>query len=137
MRGVRAVANEEHTVSLRMETGGAATLLAAVGITADIDVDVPHLPPLVEETLAWAIREGVANVLLHSAAHSCSIVAARRNGALCLEISNDGAHRPAGEGRGLAGLAARALALSGTVTATQDDDGHFSLLVRIPEGRAR
>jgi len=74
---------------------------------------------------------------LHSAARSCSIVAARRGGTFRLEIVNDGAGRPAGAGHGLAGLAARARALSGALTTTQDDGGRFSLLVQIPdEGRA-
>ena len=134
IRGVRAVAREEHTVSLTSEIGGAAALLAAAGIAATIDVELSELPPPVEETMAWAIREGVANILLHSAARSCSIVAARRNDALCLEIVNDGARQPTGEGHGLAGLTARARALSGTVTTAREDGGRFSLLVQIPEG---
>lgn len=133
MRGVRAVAHEEPTVSLRQETDGAAALLAAAGIATTVDVDPADLPAPVESTMAWAVREGVANVLLHSAARSCSIVAARHNGMFCLEIVNDGARERTGEGHGLAGLATRATALAGTVV-TEHDDGRFSLLVRIPEG---
>ena len=134
IRGVQAVAREEHAVSLRRETEGAAALLTAAGIATIIDVAVTNLPESVEEMFAWAIREGVANVLLHSAARSCSIVAARQTATFCLEIVNDGASPPNGEGHGLAGLAVRARALSGTVSATQDD-GRFRLLVQIPQGR--
>jgi two-component system, NarL family, sensor histidine kinase DesK len=75
LRGVRAVTRDEHLVSLRTETEGAAALLSAAGIDARIDLDLPDLPPAVEQVLAWAVREGVTNVLRHSRASTCSITA--------------------------------------------------------------
>jgi two-component system, NarL family, sensor histidine kinase DesK len=135
MRGVRAVAREEHTVSLRQEADGAAALLAAAGIEATIDVDPVDLPPPVEETFAWAIREGVANVLQHSAAGWCSIAASHRDGTFELRIVNDGVRAQGGEGRGLSGLATRAQSLSGTFTATSEGN-RFTVLLEIPDRRA-
>jgi two-component system sensor histidine kinase DesK len=135
MRGVRAIANEQHSVALRAEVSGAADLLTAADIATTVDVQVADLAKPVDEALAWAVREGVANVLLHSVATSCSIVAVRCGNAVRLEIVNDGALPPGdeGAGHGLAGLSERVQALSGAVSATQDEHGQFTLLIQIPE----
>ena len=133
LRGVRTVTSDEHTVSLRTETKGAAALLEAAGVDARIDVDLPGLPPPVDNMLAWAVREGVTNVLRHSQASTCSITAGRWDGRARLEIVNDGVQAPSGEGTGLAGLTERATALSGSVTAGPVGDGRFRLLVEVPE----
>ena len=136
LRGVRAVSHDEHAVSLRSETDGAAALLAAAGIDARIRLDLADLAPPLERVLAWTVREGVANALRHSHARSCSITAGRRDGGVFLEIVNDGAPAPTGQGSGLAGLRERARALAGSVTAGSTGDGRWRLLVEIPEGVA-
>ena len=136
LRDVRAVTRDKHALSLRTETDGAAALLAAAGIDARIDVDLPDLPRPAEEVLAWAVREGITNVLRHSQATACSVTAARRDGMVRLEIVNDGARPLAGEGNGLAGLAGRAAALSGSAAGERTHGGRFRLLVEIPEEAA-
>jgi two-component system, NarL family, sensor histidine kinase DesK len=133
LRGVRAVARDEHIVSLRTEIDGAAALLRAAGIDTRVDVDVPKLPRAVEEMLGWGIREGITNVLRHSQARTCSIKAARRNGSVWLEIENDGAPAEAGHGTGLASMAERAKAISGSLVSTRSPDGRFRLLIEVPE----
>jgi two-component system sensor histidine kinase DesK len=131
------VTRGEHAVSLATEMEGAAALLGAAGIDARVDLDlVGPLPRPVEEVLAWAVREGVANVLRHSQARTCSITATRRDGWVRLEVENDGVWAPAGEGSGLAGLADRARALSGTVATDGTHGGRFRLLVELPEEAA-
>jgi two-component system sensor histidine kinase DesK len=132
LRGVRAITRDEHAVSLRTETDGAAALLSAAGIDARIEVDLPDLARPTEEVLAWAVREGITNVLRHSQATACSITAARRDAMVRLEILNDGARPSAGAGTGLAGLAARARALSGSAVGGYTRGGRFRLLVQIP-----
>jgi two-component system sensor histidine kinase DesK len=133
LRDIHAVTRDTHAMSLRTETDGAAALLHAAGIDARIDVDLPDLPQPVEEVLAWTVREGITNVLRHSEARTCSVTAAHRDGTVWLEIVNDEARPPAGEGNGLAGLAERARALSGSALAERTRDGGFRLLVEIPE----
>jgi two-component system, NarL family, sensor histidine kinase DesK len=86
----------------------------------------------VEELFAWAVREGITNVLRHSHARHCSIRATRRDGRVRLEIVNDGASPPVGAGTGLAGLAERARALSGSASAHHTPDGRFRLWVEVP-----
>jgi two-component system, NarL family, sensor histidine kinase DesK len=81
--------------------------------------------------LAWAVREGITNVLRHSRA-TCSITAGRRRGRVLLEIVNDGAVAESGAGSGLAGLAERARAQAGSVSAGRTHGG-FRLVVEIPE----
>jgi two-component system sensor histidine kinase DesK len=132
LHGSRAITSDRHAVSLRTEVEGASHLLSAAGVDARIAVDVPELTSAAEEVLAWAVREGVTNVLRHSDARECVVTAAGRGGAVRLEMVNDGAHPPSDEGSGLAGLGERARTLSGTVATDRHDDGRFRLLVEIP-----
>ena len=131
LRDMRAVTHDQHTASLDRELAGAAALLAAAGVQAQLDLDLPGLAAADEQVLAWAVREGVTNVLRHSQASACAITAGRRNGSVWLEVVNDGVTSPAGDGSGLGGLAARARVLGGTVTAGPGTDGRFRLLVEL------
>jgi len=135
LRDVRAVARDEHAVSLRGEIDAAAALLGAAGMDARLDVDLPDLAPRVERVVAWAVREGATNMLRHSDARTCTITAERRDGTVRLEVVNDGVRGPAGAGSGLDGLAERARELSGSVTAGHTSDGRFRMVVEIPEER--
>jgi two-component system sensor histidine kinase DesK len=132
---MRAVARDEHDVSLRAETDSAAAVLAAAGITARIEAGLPGLPPALDTVLGWAVREGATNILRHSEATSCSVTGRREDGRVRLEIVNDGARAAGnpGTGTGLAGLADRARALRGSATGEYRGDGEFRLLVELPE----
>jgi len=134
LHGMGAVAHDEHTVSLAREADGAAALLTAAGITPTVDVSSAGLADTTQEIFAWAVREGVTNVLRHSDARTCSITVVRDDGNARLKIVNDGA-RPPGEssdGTGLTGLAARAAALCGSVTTDRRMGDLFHLVVEIP-----
>jgi two-component system sensor histidine kinase DesK len=133
LRDIHAVARAEHTVSLATELDGAAALLSAAGIDARIEVEAAGLSPPVADVLAWAVREGVTNLLRHGQPRTCTIVSGRHAGLVRLEVVNDGARRMSGSGSGLAGLADRARALSGSVSAEHTGDGRFRLVVEIPE----
>jgi two-component system sensor histidine kinase DesK len=135
LRDVRQVVRDEHAVSLQSELRGAAELLAAASIAATIEVNVANLPPMVDELLGWATREGVTNLLRHSDATMCSIRAARSNAVVTFEIVNDGAVPTRGEGNGIPGLAERAQALAGSVTSGHQSPDRFRLWVEVPEGR--
>jgi two-component system, NarL family, sensor histidine kinase DesK len=160
LRDVRAVARDEHVVSLPAEIDAAAALMDAAGIETDVDVDLTDLPRPAEEVLAWAVREGATNLLRHSDAQTCRLAATRHDGTIRLVMLNDGLRAPSGHdasplvdddgrtttgqagpptgdgrqgrGRGLAGLEERARALSGSVRAEPTGDGRFQLVVEIP-----
>jgi two-component system sensor histidine kinase DesK len=120
-------------MSLRTEIERAADLLAAAGIEARFDTAIDALPARSEELLAWAVREGVTNVLRHSSANWCSIDIQRDDDVIRMEMRNDGPQRDEDEvvGHGLSGLAARAAALSGSATGSVEGSS-FHLDVQLP-----
>jgi two-component system sensor histidine kinase DesK len=84
----------------------------------------------------------VTNILRHSDAAACSITLTRgRNGVVRLEIINDGVREPptgsgtgpGGQGNGLIGLAERARACSGELTAGPLPGGRYRLRVELSE----
>lgn len=135
VRDMRAVTRNEHTVALADELDGAVALLNATGIATSVDADGADLSgtaPGVEQLFAWAVREGVTNVLRHSDATTFRVRVQRIRDGIRLEIVNDGVAGP-GEagGNGLAGLATRAAAVGGTATGTRHGD-QFHLVVVAP-----
>jgi two-component system sensor histidine kinase DesK len=133
LRGVRAITRDgAHAVHLDEEIDGATTLLRAAHIAPRVEVDLPDLPPPVEGALAWAVREGVTNVLRHSRATACAIRAGARDGIVHLSVVNDGAGRVGPSGSGLTGLAERVRALSGSFAAGPVEPGGFRLAVELP-----
>jgi two-component system sensor histidine kinase DesK len=133
LRDVLDIAHREPPIALSSEIDRAADLLSAVGAETHVDVVAGTLSPAVDELFAWALREGVTNVLRHSSATTCSIRIARRAGGVCLEIVNDRAIPGSLGGHGLSGLAARASTLSGTASGGAGGDGTFRLVVDVPE----
>jgi two-component system sensor histidine kinase DesK len=133
LRDIRHVVHDEHPVTLRGESQGAAVLLAAASINAHIDVQLSNLAPQVDELFGWATREGVTNMVRHSQAGTCTITAARRESAALLEIVNDGAGPTNGSGTGIDGLTERARALSGHVDAGLTGGGRYRLSIEVPE----
>lgn len=129
LRDMRAVARDEHVVSLRAELEAAAAVLDAAGICVGIDVD--DVPPSADAVLAWAVREGATNILRHSTASRCSFTAARQDGVVRLEVVNDGASAVVAAGSGLAGLADRARAVGGSAVGRLVGD-QFRLVVEVP-----
>ena len=133
LRDMRDVAHDAHHVSFATDANSAVSLLATAGIETQIDVQVSDTSPAVDDLLGWALREGVTNVLRHSAATRCAISIRRDAGRVVLMMENDGAAPAALGGHGLNGLAARASALSGVANGTSLPDGQFCLLVHVPE----
>jgi two-component system, NarL family, sensor histidine kinase DesK len=133
LRAARAVTADEDASTLATELEGAVALLRAAGIETRLAVDVPDLPAREERCLARAVREGVTNALRHSHAATCSITGDSRDGVVYLEVVNDGAPGPAGEGGGLAGLREHASGLSGSLSAGHVEGDRFRLLVEVPE----
>lgn len=129
LHDVLTVTRNAAAVDLRAEAEGARALLAAAGIETVVQLGDQGIPPGVRTVFAWALREGVTNVLRHSEATTCLITASPDR----LEIINDGVRsRPPGAGSGLTGLAERARAFSGRVTSGPAGDGRFQLVVEFP-----
>ena len=125
-------------MTLPGELVSARAALDAAGIAADLPSYLPgavdDVPPERRELLAWAIREGVTNVVRHSAARHVWV----RLDADGVEVADDG-RGPAGDpdaarrvpqhGNGLAGLRERAAAVGAAVTVCRREGGGFVLRV--------
>ncbi|MCE7082361.1 sensor histidine kinase [Streptomyces sp. ST2-7A] len=158
---VRSVAGSYLQMSLERELRAASSLLRAVGIHAEMRIEVGTLTRDTDSTLAIVLREGVTNVLRHSKAQKCRIEATTNERGVRLTIANDGlrdadaAHfaelgaarrdpgtgsvttvntNPAGTagGNGLSNIAARARALGGELQASERPDGWYELTVLLP-----
>jgi two-component system, NarL family, sensor histidine kinase DesK len=133
LHGVRAVTWGAHGIGLHTELDGAQRLLSAAGVQVDVRMTATGVDAHADEVFAWAVREGVTNVLRHSQATYCSIRLAREGRSMSLAIENDAAPARSDGGAGLRGLAERARAAGGEVSTTHTDDGRFRLVVTLPE----
>jgi two-component system, NarL family, sensor histidine kinase DesK len=139
MRQVRAAVAGYRQPALQGELSAAAELLPAAGIVATVDDVAGPLPPALDGLLAWAVREGVTNVIRHSRARRCSIRVSREDGSVCAEISDDGQGLRDSQpprGSGLTGLAERAAVHGGQVQAGGRPGGGFCLVLTAPEASA-
>lgn len=131
MAEVRATVSGYRTPSLAAELVGARAALQAAGITADLPQAVDNVAPGLHEAFAYVVREGVTNVVRHSAASRCEIrlgenwVEIRDNGRACGDAV--GRSRESGGGHGLSGLAERLAPVDGTVDAGPLPEGGFLL----------
>ncbi len=136
---VRLVANGYRTMSLVAEAGSAASLLAAAGIMADIEIDCGALDEKVDTVLATVLREAVTNMLRHSSPRTCRLAASQAGECVTLVVANDGAPRsgvPYRDGGGLENLVARLEAVGGTLTVESQNDT-FGLLAAVPHAARR
>jgi signal transduction histidine kinase len=93
------------------------------------------LPPLskdAELALFRALQEALSNVARHAGARMVAVALTRNNGALDLEVRDDGRGIGGDPGMGLTGMAERLGALGGTMRLTNAADGGARLAVRLP-----
>ncbi len=124
---------------LAHELRAAEQLLSAAGISCTNKIAagiVDALPADRSEALAWAVREGVTNVIRHSRARLCTISLSEQDGLVTVTILDDGpgASGEPGQGSGLAGLRERFKALGGTCEAQFLPHGGFRLAAAVPTG---
>ncbi|HYH11510.1 MAG TPA: sensor histidine kinase [Thermomicrobiales bacterium] len=136
LREVRDAVAGYRQPALDAELDGVRDMLLAAGIESRIDVATGALPPPVDATLAWTVREAVTNVIRHSCARCCSIRIWRDGGSIRADVIDDGRGVPGEPSEticsGLAGISERAAACGGTVEAGPGKGGGFALSVAIP-----
>jgi two-component system sensor histidine kinase DesK len=124
---VRRAVDGYREITLPGELARAREALAA----ADIEAEIPHaaeqVPSHLRDLFAWAVREGVTNVIRHSRAAHCVVTLAPD----AVTVRDDGAGPRAdiAPGQGLAGLRERAAAAGATVVARPADPRGFLLEV--------
>jgi two-component system sensor histidine kinase DesK len=126
------------------ELEAARQLLAAAGIAGRIEAETGTLPASVDAALAWAVREGVTNVIRHSQARECTIHVTDDGDGVAVTVCNDGygtaadKWEPTSGGSGLAGLAERVQRLDGSLDAgpgMAGEAGEYRLRVALPMKR--
>jgi two-component system, NarL family, sensor histidine kinase DesK len=140
LREVREAVTGYRRPALATELANAREVLAAAGIACQCEETVGPLPPAVESVVAWAVREGVTNVVRHSRARHVAIHIHGADDSMHADIIDDGegdtrtARSPSssGGGSGLRGLAERAAAVGGSVEARPSPTGGFALRVTLP-----
>jgi two-component system sensor histidine kinase DesK len=126
---VRATVSGMRQLSLIGELAAARQALDAAGITADLPSAVDDVPARYRELFAFALREGVTNVVRHSGARRCVVVLTEDS----LEVRDDGRGSAGdGGGSGLSGLRERAAAAGARVEVGQAPEGGF--LLRVTRG---
>jgi two-component system sensor histidine kinase DesK len=130
---VRDAVSGYREASLVTEIEQARRALAAAGIAVEVHQIKETLPAPTENVLAWAVREGVTNVIRHAGAREAKISLARNDGKAELELTDDGRgasdFRP---GNGLIGLRERVAGRKGVVEFGPAVDGGFRLHVSVP-----
>jgi two-component system sensor histidine kinase DesK len=116
---------------------GAREMLEAAGISWWIENTAGVLPKSADAVLAWAVREGVTNVIRHSRATHCEVRLARDGEEIRAEIRDDGRgslpeHEEPAVGSGLSGLAERVARSGGDFEAGPLPEGGFRLRVSLP-----
>jgi two-component system, NarL family, sensor histidine kinase DesK len=132
LREVRDAVSGYRQPSLNAELAGAREALTAAGIELRAEGEHLPLPPAVEAVLAWAVREGVTNVMRHSRAKRCAIRIFKKDGSVNVEITDDGQGGTPEPGSGLRGLRERVLERGGTLTAEPLPHEGFRLRVTVP-----
>jgi two-component system sensor histidine kinase DesK len=136
LRDVREAVTGYRQPTLAAELAGAKEALTAAGIECHVDRDHAPLVPAVEAVLAWAVREGVTNVMRHSQAKRCAIRITNKDGRATLEVVDDGRGGTPEAGSGLHGLRERVLERGGTLTAEPLPHEGFRLRVTLPLAQA-
>ena len=134
---ITATVSGERAASLAAELVGAKEALRSAGITADFPLAVDDVAPAYQAAFAFALREGVTNVLRHSSgATRCEV----RLGGSWLEVRDDGDPRPAavtpsrtvGGGNGLSGLSERLGGIGARLEAGPLPSQGYRLRVEVP-----
>ncbi|MCW2855045.1 MAG: histidine kinase [Marmoricola sp.] len=122
---VRRAVEGYRELTLPGELARARVALAAAEIEADLPNSTEEVQGEVRDLFAWAIREGVTNVIRHSEAQRCVV----RLTPTSVEVADDG-RGPDGSspGNGLVGLRERAAAVGATIVTAATEPG-FSLKV--------
>jgi two-component system sensor histidine kinase DesK len=135
---VREAVSGYRRPTLERELAGARMALTAAGIQLVMDPVDTALDADAEGVLAWAVREGVTNVIRHSHAQNCTVRVTADSVRAAVEVADDGVGSAATNGHlgsGLAGLEQRARDVGGAVEAGSPPEGGFRLLVTVPASR--
>jgi signal transduction histidine kinase len=112
---------------------GVEAVVARMSLPVEVDVGEERFPPGVEATAYFVVSEALTNVVKHSGAARAEVVGRQTDGALRIEIRDDGTGgaTPTG-GSGLVGLRDRVAALAGTLEIESPPGGGTRIVMTLP-----
>ena len=112
---------------------GIETLVSRVRLPLSVDVTPERLPPSLEATAYFIVAEALTNVVKHAHAHRAEVRASLDDGALYVEVRDDGVGGARLEGSsGLLGLEDRAAALDGELHVESPPGGGTVVSATLP-----
>jgi signal transduction histidine kinase len=140
LKGLRS--DDRDAVPLRPAGAGLADLgdliagVKGAGLTVELDMAAATaaVPPAVGHAGYRIVQEGLTNVLRHSTAKHARVRIGQDEGALLVEVLDNGQALPGngGGGHGLLGMRERAAALGGSCEAGRAPGGGWRVRARIP-----
>jgi signal transduction histidine kinase len=113
--------------------GGIESLVSRVRVPVSIDVTDERLPQALEATAYFIVAEALTNVVKHAGAGTARITAHVHDGALRVEVHDDGAGGAHVDGSsGLLGLHDRAAALNGELTVESPPGRGTTIVATLP-----
>jgi signal transduction histidine kinase len=111
----------EKSIETLLQNAHAA--LPSVATSAEVDPRLDSLDHLMSQTIYRVIQEAITNVIKHAQATTLNVVAAMRDSAVTIEVSDDGIGFSDNVllGRGLTGMADRSRALDGKLDLLRED----------------
>ena len=106
-----------------------------IGFETDLPDETGDLPAALQETLYRIVQESFSNAVRHAAPTTIHVRVGRADAAVNVEVLNDGADEAAGDrapGYGLAGMAERAAAAGGSLSAGPDGEGRWRVAASLP-----
>ncbi|GLU46470.1 sensor histidine kinase [Nocardiopsis ansamitocini] len=105
-----------------------------VALPVRVSVDIAERPPAhVESTAYFVVAEALTNLVKHSEATTAAVTAALHDGALVVEVHDDGqGGAEPGKGSGLTGLVDRVSVMDGTMTLSSPSGGPTLIRVELP-----
>jgi len=134
LNDVREAAAGYRQRGLGAELASSRAALRAAGIGLAVEDELDGLPGVQESVLAWAVREGVTNVVKHSHGTRCVVRLRREQDRAVMVVEDNGiGGARTGAGSGLKGIEERVSRVGGTFSAGSAGSGKgFRLEVAVP-----
>jgi signal transduction histidine kinase len=116
---------------------GVNAFVSRLDLPVDVDVTSERLPADIEASAYFIVAEGLTNVVKHARATRALVRAAVDDGALTLEVRDDGVGGANPDGHGLMGIADRVDALGGRLRIESADGDGTVLAARLPLSNER
>jgi signal transduction histidine kinase len=107
-------------------------LASRMTVPVEVDVSASRLPEQIEATAYFVVAEALTNVAKHACAQHATVTGRVDNGALRIEVRDDGQGGARTEGSGLIGLHDRVATLDGTLTVDSPPGGGTVVTATIP-----